>query len=568
MRLSVLPPEGTFFTLGENRGGSAVAPDGRKMAFIATEAGTALLWVRPLDSLEAQPLPGTEGASCPFWAPDSRAIGFFAEEKLKTIDLAGGPPRTVCDAPAGRGGSWNRSGTIVFTPRTLSPIYRVSAEGGEPTPITVLDPSRRENSHYWPQFLPDGCRFIYWARAGEPRYTGIYVGDAEAEPVDQRPVRLAQSFSNALYAPGEPGHLLFARGQTLLAQRFDPNHFRLEGDPLAVAEQVGSVADAGLWHFSVSANGVLAYGGGGDVVTKLTWWSREGKPLGVLGEAGDYYAPAFAPDDSRLAVALFDAQTGGGDIWTIEVERRAATRFTFQPELQLAPVWSPGGERIAFACSEDGPLNLCVKAVSGMDEEQRLTKSQNTQVPEDWSRDGRFLLYQESSSETGRDLWIFPMTPEQGSAEREPASFLRTPFDESQGQFSADGRWIAYCSDESGRDEIYVRSFQGAERASGGKWRVSTGGGSQPRWRGDGKELFYLTADGTVMAAAVSDIASGFETGTPRALFGPVSVSSPERDFAYDVTDDGQRFIMVTSEDESSVPSMTVAVNWPALLPP
>src|SRR3989454_155521 len=346
VRLFVPPPEKTSF------GSFAISPDGLRLAFAATDAsGKTLLWIRPLDSINAQPLSGTEEATQPFWSPDSRFIGFFAGGKLKKIEVTGGPTQTLCNVTLSRGGTWNRDGVIIFTPGTLEPLYRVSAAGGEPTPVTTLDKSRQETSHRWPYFLPDGRHFLYTVFGG-PESQGVYVRSLDAK--ENRRLLSAVN-SDAAYAP--PGYLLFRREATLMAQAFDADKLQLTGDPFPIAEQVGSDASTFQTFFSVSQTGVLAYNSGGSGKTQLAWMDRGGKQNGLVGPPGNYLRPLLSPDEKRVAVDDVDLQ-GNRDVWIIELGRGNPSRFTFDPAIDVAPVWSPDGSRIVFGSNREGTLNL------------------------------------------------------------------------------------------------------------------------------------------------------------------------------------------------------------------
>ena len=503
LRFSLLPPEKS--TMAGTVPALALSPDGRRLAFVASSEGRDLLWVRSLDSLSAQALPGTEGAtgaSPPFWSPDGRFIGFFAGGKLKKIDASGAPPQTLCDAGrGGRGGTWNRDGVIVFAVGGPGPLYRVSAAGGEPIPLTTLDQSRFE-THRWPSFLPDGRHFLHFVRSSQPESGGIYVGSLDSKETN----RLLPTILNAAYAP--PGFLLFFRNETLMAQRFDADGLQLTGEPFPVAEHVAYELGLGRGAFSVSENGVLAYRTGSGQIDQPLWFDRGGKQIGSLGEAGLYATLALSPDERRVAVDRIDPQTGTNDIWLFDLLRGIPSRFTTDPAGDSNPLWSPDGSRIVFSSNREGIWNLYQKIASGVGNEEVLLKSSEWKVPVDWSSDGQFILYEKVESKTKRNLWVLPM-----SGNRQPFPFLQTEFNEQQAQFSPDGKWIAYTSDESGAPEVYVQTFP----ASGGRWRVSTGGGSQPKWRRDGRELFYIAADRKLMAVDVK-LGATFEAGVPKTL--------------------------------------------------
>jgi eukaryotic-like serine/threonine-protein kinase len=540
LKFSVLTPEKAALA-----GTIALSPDGRRLAFVASFEGQNLLWVRSLDSLSAQELPGTEGASSPFWSPDSRFIGFFAKGKLKKADASGAPPQTLCDVPVSRGGTWNRDGVIVFAPGVPGPLYRVSAAGGEPSPMTALDQSRFETSHRWPYFLPDGRHFLYLVRSDQ---AGVYVGSLDAKETK----RLLPTTLNAAYAP--PGFLLFLRNDTLMAQPFDADELELSGEPFAVAEGVAYNPGLGRGVFSVSENGVLAYRSGGGQINQPLWFDRGGKQIGSLGAAGLYFTLWLSPDETRAAVDRMDTQTGANDIWLLDLSRGIPSRLTTDPANDSNPLWSPDGSHIVFSSSREGVSSLYQKIASGGGNEEVLLKSSEAKVPDDWSSDGQFIVYQTLNQKTRWDLWVLPM-----SGERQPFPFLQAEFNEQQAQFSPDRKWLAYTSDESGAPEIYVQTFP----ASGGRWRVSTGGGCQPRWRRDGKELFYIAVDGKLMAVDVK-LGATFEAGVPKTLFGTRVFSLTDFRNHYAVTADGQRFLINSTIEETSATPISVVVNWTA----
>jgi Tol biopolymer transport system component len=543
VRLFVPPPEKTSF------GSFAISPDGLRLAFAATDAsGKTLLWIRPLDSINAQPLSGTEEATLPFWSPDSRFIGFFAGGRLKKIEVTGGPAQTLCNATVPRGATWNRDGLIIFEPAPVEPLYRISAAGGEPTPLTTLDSSRGETSHRWPYFLPDGRHFLYSVFGG-PESQGIYVRSLDAK--ENRRLLSAVN-SDAAYAP--PGYLLFRREAALMAQAFDADKLQLTGDPFPIAEQVGSDAGTFQTFFSVSQTGVLAYNSGGSGKTQLAWMDRGGKQNGLVGQPGNYLRPWLSPDEKRVAVDDVDLQ-GNRDIWIIELGRGNPSRFTFDPAIDLAPVWSPDGSRIAFASNREGMLNLYQKPASGAGKEELLLKTDLAKFPSDWSADGRFLLYAVADPKTKFDLWVLPLFGDQ-----KPFPFLQTEFNERNGRFSPDGRWIAYASDESGAYQIYVQSFP----TSGGKWQVSTNGGFFPAWRRDGKELFYVSPEKKMMAVEVKGEGATFEPALPKVLFDMRirTFIDPQARFA--VTADGQKFLVNNTIGETTSAPIAVVLNWTA----
>ena len=553
VRSSVLPPENSTF-LGVFPG-MAVSPDGRRLAFVSRGANEkALIWVRALDSLSAQPLAGTDSAFHLFWSPDNRFLGFYADGKLKRIEASGGPALTLCDVAQVSAGNWSREGTILFGPAATGtgPLYRVSAAGGAPSPATKLDESRREVTHRWPWFLPDGRHFLYLARSlSSSENNGIYVGSLDGK----EPKLVLREDSSAAYAP--PGYLLFVRQGTLMAQRFDAGSLEVAGEAFPLAEQVrfNGVARRGV--FSVSDNGVLVYLGGATAgPAQLLWLDRAGKQLGALGDPGFYGVPRLSPDGARAVAYALDPQTGNADLWLYDVARGIRTRFTFDPAIENLPVWSPDGTRIVFASSRTGQFDIYQKASTGAATEELLLGTEAGEWPASWSSDGRYLAYnrQAPGAKTRYDIWILPLF-----GDRKPFPFLQTQFEELGAEFSPDGRWLAYFSDESGRQEVYLVPFPGP----GGKWQVSTAGGARPQWRRDGRELFYLGPDDKVIAVPVKLLGSTVEIGVPQPLWQTTPPPVPGRH--WDAAAGGQRFLTVASSETGTVP-FTLVVNWPTEL--
>ena len=413
----------------------AVSPDGRRMAFVAVGAGNnALLWVRSLDTLTAQMLAGTEGASSPFWSPDSRFLGFFAGSKLKKIDVAGGPPITLCDAPSSRGGSWSRDGIIVFNPGNNVALQKVSAAGGTPTAATVL--TSGESAHRRPVFLPDGRHFLYSASPASGQAVGLSIYVASLDSAD-RTLLLTADANNVLYSHG---HLLFLRETTLMAQPFDVQRLELAGDAFPIAEQIqlsGTTPPNGF--FSASENGVLAYQTGTiGAGSQLVWFDRSGKRLGVLGEPAGFSDIELSPDGKQVSISLPDQSGRARDIWLYDVARGLKNRFTFDPANELATIWSPDGKKVVFNSSRTGGPDLYQKAADGSGTEEVLLKDNFPKIPASWSADGRFILYASLRAPTSTDLFVLPL-----SGDRNPIPFMNTPFREVAGVFSPDGRWVA-----------------------------------------------------------------------------------------------------------------------------
>ncbi len=551
----------------------ALSPDGRKLAFISTGAdGRSRLWARSLGSLEARPLDGTEGADDrPFWSPDSRSIGFFLQGKLKKVDISGGPSTEICDANGVWGGVWTKDDKILFA--SNSGIMIVDASGGKPSKLT-------DGLAETPVLLPDGRHFVYARNAGgSTAASGIYLGSLDAKPGKQSK-KLLDDRSELAYVPtSDPAiwRLLFVRGATpasslgtLMGQRFDTRRLALTGEAIPIAEQVsnfsfGASADTLVYLTNIQ---VVAGGAQGGVLGQLTWFDRGGKALQVMGDPGIYRTLALSPDGTRVAFERADPQGGTNrNIWLYEFARGVTTRFTFDSGWDSHPVWSPDGSRIAFGSNRDGGFNLYQKASNLATEDVLLFKSSDNKVPSSWSPDGRFLVY--SNTISPARIRILPLA---ARSDRKPMRLDDSEFNEALAVVSPDGRWIAYHSDESGRNEIYVRPFEvsGATSSSSaranpvtGKWMVSNGGGTTALWRRDGKELFYLSLDGNAMAVDVSTSGGEFQAGTPRLLF-----KVPQGVVFWDVSSDGKRFLMAAPSAASAAvqPKFTVVLNWQATL--
>ena len=547
VKLLILPPAKTFLMAGQP---PLISPDGKVLAFVAMDvSGNGLLYVRPLDSLVARPLEGSEGVYLPFWSPDSRSLGFFAKGKLKRVDLSGGQPTTLANAPNPRGGAWSRDGVIIYCPIPPSPLLRISASGGEPTPIHSNTMAEGGTTRWLPSFLPDGRHYLYVARsAGSER--DVRVGSLDSN--DSKNLVIAAD-SHAVYAP--PGYLLYRRESTLVAQQFDVEKLELKGDPMTVAEDVGFDATSYQGYFSASNDGVVVHHSGSAGLTQLTWSDRTGKQLGTVGEPADQGDLELSPDDSRLVCRRVDYRRGSISLWLIDIARGNPSRFTFEKTTDFAPIWSPDGSRILFSSLRDGPPNLYQKVSSSAGNDEALVKSPVAKISFDWSRDGRSIIYGVVDTKTGWDLWTLPFHDPSN-----PVPFLQTNFDERGAKFSPNGRWVAYESNESGTNEVFVRAFP----VTAGKWQISTAGGEQPRWRRDGKELFYISADRKLMSVEVKIDGSTFEHSPPTALFGTRvgGIDTPGNYYA--VTSDGQRFLLNSLVAEAAYTPITVVLNWTA----
>jgi Tol biopolymer transport system component len=532
----------------------SIAPNGHTVAVVGDRqsGGKSALWLYEIGSREAKSVANTDGASFPFWSPDGRSLGFFAEGKLKRLDIEGGAVQILCDAPSGRGGSWNHDGVILFTPsgQIGDGVNRISASGGTPQRISALDTGRSEASTRWPKFLPDGKHYLFMVFdvTGQGLTQAIYVASLDSNEKKF----LTKASANPAYAA--PGYLLFYRDNTLFAQRIDLSKFELTGEASPILTDIQYEPRIGRATFSVSNDNVLlAQNGTGDSLSRLEWFDRNGKEVGAVGKPDVFANVDLAPNGKSLAVDKTDMGNRNSDVWIYNLQGESTTRMTFDPAIDAMPVWSPDGMRVVFASSRKKTFDLYLKTTDGAQEERAIEATPGEdKFPNAWSRDGKYILYTR-----GTELWFvtFPDLKSQ--------LFLKSSSAMKNGQFSPDAKWAAYASNESGKWEIYVTSFPEAH----GKWQVSNGGGDQPRWRGDGKELFYLAADGKIMAVPVKEGAN-FNPGAPAALFqanerAPVATSEQ---VAYDVTQDGQRFLINTHERSGEIQPMSVVLNWDAEL--
>jgi len=540
---SIEPPENTNFDFAAGLNSPSLSPDGTRIVFAARRDGKTQLWMRPLESTTAQPLAGTDNAQFPFWSPDSRSIGFFADSKLKRIDAAGGPVLTVAEAPSPRGGAWGADGVIVYAPNVGGQLQRVAASGGTPTAATTFDP-QHDYSHSFPWFLPDGRHFIFedQTQAGIGEVT-LRIGSLDSKEIKT----VGTAHSNAVYSSG---HLLYLREHTLMAHPFDERNLTVNGEPRPIAEQVRSELTPNyIAFFTASREGLLAYQSGTTAGQQLTWFDRNGKGVGKLGEVNDFFSLAISPDGKRVATTRLDENN---DIWIYDVTAGFAARFTLTREAERDATWSPDSKRIVYRSNARGPFDLYRKAADGTGREELLYSDGAPKIASGWAPDGRSLLFFRIDPKTQRDIWLLPGADGTPS---KPVPWLVTPFNEGFAKFSPDGHWVTYASDESGRYEVYIAPFPGP----GGKRQVSNGG-THPRWRGDGKEIFYVGSSGTLMAATVLIRDNAVDVGEIRSLGIPVS-----RPSLYDVTADGQRFLVATPDEQKSAP-LTLVQNWTALL--
>ena len=563
-RFVVPAPDKTTFTAAA----PAISPDGRTLAFAATDGvGHTQVWLRPMNSSEAHVLPGTDGAGEPvFWSPDGRSLAFAGRSlaRLMSIDIAGGPAQTLCPATAGAPvGAWSPAGIIVF--HSNDGLMQVPAGGGACAPVTRIDSKHGELRHTGPSFLPDGRHFLYLRVASKEEDSGVYIGSLDSKPEEQSSKLIARGASPAQYVPSaDPAHgyLMFLRQGALMAQPFNADSLSLAGDAVPIVARVGTNGDL----FTASENGTLVYRGGGSSGSRqLTWFDRSGRSLGSLGAPGAYNTLSVSPDGKRVAFGLADTAQNNTDIWVHDLAQGTTNRFTFNPAVDDMPVWSPDGSRIVWSSQREGGADLYQRASNLADDETALLKSPEPKFPQDWSSDGRFLIYSVNRGDRGGtnlDLWLLPM---QGEPKTTP--FVGTQFTESQGRFSPDSRYIAYVSNESGKNEVYVRSFSSDGKA-GGQQMISQGGGSQPLWRRDGKELFYISADAKVMAVPVSTAPTFQRLGAPMALFtAPIYGGGRNLNtHRWAAMPNGQKFIINSVLTEAAPEPITVIMNWTELL--
>ena len=541
------PAKATLSLTGDFAGPPVLSPDGASVAFVATGAdGKAAIWVRPMNVVEAHPLHGTEGAIFPFWSPDGHSLGFFADSSLKTIDLGGGSAVVICDAQFGRGGAWGPGGVILFTPGTQTSLMRVSASGGTPVPATKLDPVQH-TSHRWPFFLPDGKHFLYLAINHDPTHAAndaVYYASLDGR--DNRV--LLRSQSNVVYANG---FLLFARGDQLMAQPFDPDKGTISGEPQAVA--AGVVNDVSTWHMDASAsnNGMVVLGSGGTADWQLIWTDRNGKQIGTVADKlTNLQTAVISPQGDRIALQI---DKGMNDIWVLDRARGVPTRLTFGPVSNTFPVWSPDGKWIAYTSDRNGHAMILRKPSDGSGAEELLLTDEQVAVPTDWSRDGKYLIYTRGATGSNSDIWALPLQGERKPwlvAAHAASSFM------AQGVLSPNGHWLAYASTESGTSEVFVVAFGGGQ----GKWQVSTSQGWGPKWSRDGKELYYANNVSRVLSAVpVKESNGALQFGAPQ----PLATTPATQQFIYDVSPDGKKILLnVVSQQVDQ--SVTVITNFTA----
>lgn len=550
VRSSLLPPDKATFD--PSSGAMVLSPDGRRIAFVAlTEDRESLLWVRSLDALSAQPLAGTDRATFPFWSPDSRFIAFFSGGKLRKIDANGGPPQAICDAPNGRGGAWNDEGTILFTPTTTDAIFRVSSAGGTPVQLTTLDAARQEVSHRFPEFLPDGEHFLFLvegsAVSGDPQSGfGLWIGSIDSS----ERTWLLETTSSARYS--NEGYLLFLRDKSILAQRFNASALRLEGEAVPVAENVSRTV---RWEtmVSLSETNLMAFQAGvGSESSEIVLLDRDGKDLRAIGKPADYGPLSLSNDGRRVAVTIRDPQTQTQDIWVLDAERGTSTRLTFDADDDTAPLWSHDDRYVYFTSDRQGRGDVYRKASAGTGDDEIVLADPQYSSLRSLTADGMLgALITQNAGKTGWDISLLNM--ETGAAE----AFLMTPFTEVLPALSPDGRWVAYHSNESGRFEVYVQRI-GSE---GGKWQISTDGGSMATWSRETREIIFSDPERKLMIVDVA-LEPTFSASVPRPWIDPRMKGILGR--AYDVSADGSRVVVNRALDAQGVAPVTLVQNWTA----
>jgi serine/threonine protein kinase len=541
---SITPPP--RYSFNNSIGGHmALSPDGSMLAFVAADsAGNTSLWVRQLNSSSASQLAETNGAQFPFWSPDNRFIGFFTSGKLKKVLASGAPPITICDAPNGRGGTWNQEGVILFAPNfDRVSIYRVSASGGASAAVTHLDSARNETNHRWPHFLPDGKHFVYTTQGAQR--TGEYTGAMYVANLDGSMNKLLiKASSNMAYYSG---YLLYIRQTSVVAQPFDLGKMELFGDATPVIDKVEFSGDKSRGVFSISNNGILTYQGPGNNAGLLSLYDHTGNRVGDLGGLTISNGARFSPDGTKVALDAPDPESGFSDIWQYDILRKISTRVTFEPSSEWNPIWSPDGKKLVYSSDKRGSGDLFMKNADGTDAEELLLKTTFSNSPMDWSSDGKYIIDQTISESTGVDLSVLPL-----DGKRVPVSFANTKFTETNARISPEGHWLAYESDESGKSEVYVRPFP----SGAGKWQVSNNGGSYPIWSGDGRQIFYNQSGGILMAVDVKMAGTAFSSGTPKMLF------EIPRAGILDVSKDGKLYLAGAVTGALAYQPITLVTNW------
>ncbi|MEO8596364.1 MAG: protein kinase [Candidatus Solibacter sp.] len=550
LKFAVTQPENTSFP-----GMPAVSPDGRYLTFSAVgPEGKRMLWLRPLDALHATIIQGSEGASSPFWSPDSQQIAFFGGKYLKRVRITGGAPENICqsDATPG-GGAWNRDGTILFAPSLYGGFQKVAATGGKPAMVLNLDESKQERADLWPQFLPDARHFVFYQQTDNAETSGVYLGTLDSPEYQ----KLFTSQTNAVYSP-EPdsprnGFLLYISDRNLMAQPYTVGKQDLTKEAFVLATDIGAVRSMALAPLSVSATGVLVYQGVGQPTRQMVWMDRAGKQIAVAGEPGTWGPPRISPNGNRAVAAKTGPDGKTAHLWLLD-SAGGTEQLTDGPMHEGSPVWSPDGSKVAYFGKQGEALDIFIRGTQAASKPELYVKSAERKFPSDWSRDGRFVLFSVEQKDTRLDLWGLSV------GDRRTAPVLDTMYSEGFGTISPDGKWMAYQSDQSGKNEIFVQSWDGLTNGTRRRWVVSKVGGL-PRWRSDGAELFYMTPDGRLVAVGIHIGADGgIEASPPQMLFQTRPL--PKSWNLYDVSPDGQRFLVNVPLEWTSSAPITVLTNW------
>jgi Tol biopolymer transport system component len=551
LKFAVNQPENTSFPSMP-----AVSPDGRYLTFSAVgPEGKRMLWLRPLDALHATVILGSEGASAPFWSPDSQSIAFFGGKYLKKVRISGGAPEDICQAEASPGGgAWSREGVVLFAPSLSDGLYRVPASGGKPQPVLKLDDAKSERADLWPQFLPDDKHFVFYQQTDLAETSGVYLGS-----IDQPGYRrLFTSQTNAVYSAAAPdtpkvGYLLYINERNLMALGFNAGRLEAGDAPITLANDIGAVRSLALAPSSVSTTGVLVFQGVGLPTRQMVWMDRGGRQLAVSGTPGVWGPPRISPDGERAVVAKVGPDGRSANLWLLD-SGGPAEQMTDGPVHVGSPVWSPDGRRIAHFARQGNAYDIFVRPAQVGSKAEVLLKGTDQKFPTDWSHDGKYILFSVEGAGTRWDLWGLSM------ADHRAAPILDTIYEENYATISPDGRWLAYQSSQSGRDEVYLQPFDGLGRGTRRRWTVSKGGGL-PRWRADSAELFYMTIDGHAVSVPVRQgNGGGVEFGTPQVLF--QSRPLPNSWNLWDVAPDGQRFLINAPLEWTSAAPITVITNW------
>ena len=552
VKFSVSQPEHTSYP-----GMPSVSPDGRYLTFSAVgPEGKRMLWLRPLDALHATVIQGSEGASAPFWSPDSQMIAFFGGKNLMKVRISGGSPETICQAEASPGGgAWNKDGTILFAPSLSDGFYKVAATGGKPQLVFKLDESKSERGDVWPQFLPDGKHFVFYQQTELAETSGVYVGSMD--PPEYH--RLFASQTNAVYSATDPnspktGHLLYINERSLTAMAFNAGKLEVSGEPITLATDIGAVRSLALAPISVSATGVLVYQGVGQPTREMVWMDRSGKQIALTGDPGEWGPARISPDGNRAVAGKLGPDGKNAHLWLLDVSGAAEPISSDSGPHEGSPVWSPDGAKLAYFERQGGTYDIYSRAALPGSRPELLLKSDVSKYPTDWSHDGKYLIFGQNGKGTRLDVWGLAV------GDRRAAPILDTVYGEAFASVSPDGKWLAYQSDQSGRNEVYVQQFDGLSNGTKRRWMVSKSGGL-PRWRYDSSELFYMTPEGRMMSVSIRlDADGGIESGTPQSLFQTRPV--PKTWNLYDVSPDGQRFLLNLPLEWTSSAPITVITNW------